>query len=270
VSTPGTEVQAAGWYDDPAGQARFRYWDGRQWTYQTSNAKDPASGAPALGPGFARLADWLARSLAVTAVAAGVVVAVLAFAAAEVGSYAVPLTSATHPDTPGFVEAGPVDGNQVGLALLLSFAAYTLIGLVTGILWLAWQYQLAESAPTELRRGPGMQVLSWFIPVVSYWWPYQNLSDLWQSYGVSRDRTRPDHVSGLGAWWAAYLGLPMGAGVLGGFLLASANSENVLDRLAVFYGAVFLAMLVSALLARSVVTRLSWRALEHCVAVSQA
>jgi hypothetical protein len=28
-------------------------------------------------------------------------------------------------------------------------------------------------------------------------------------------------------------------------------------------------MLVSALLARSVVTRLSWRALEHCVAVSE-
>ena len=29
--------QAAGWYPDPQGQARLRYWDGSAWTEHTSN-----------------------------------------------------------------------------------------------------------------------------------------------------------------------------------------------------------------------------------------
>jgi hypothetical protein len=33
---PAPEVPA-GWYPDPAGEARQRYWDGRQWTSQTTN-----------------------------------------------------------------------------------------------------------------------------------------------------------------------------------------------------------------------------------------
>jgi hypothetical protein len=28
-------VPEAGWYPDPSGQARLRYWDGRAWSTQT-------------------------------------------------------------------------------------------------------------------------------------------------------------------------------------------------------------------------------------------
>jgi hypothetical protein len=112
-----------------------------------------------------------------------------------------------------------------------------------------------------------MQVVSWFIPFLNWWWPYQNMVDLWNAYGVGRDRRRPDVVSGIGLWWAAYLGLPVVTGVLGFGLIVSAGPDDILSRIAIFYGATFGSQAVAALLARGVVTRLSWRALEHCASV---
>jgi hypothetical protein len=54
------------------------------------------------------------------------------------------------------------------------------------------------------------------------------------------------------------------AGLVGGVLLGTADSGDALSRLAALYGGVFATMVVSALLARGVVNRLSWRALEFC------
>jgi hypothetical protein len=34
---PPTPEVPAGWYPDPSGTARQRYWDGRQWTSQTAS-----------------------------------------------------------------------------------------------------------------------------------------------------------------------------------------------------------------------------------------
>lgn len=33
---PAASLPPAGWYSDPSGQARLRYWDGQAWTEQTS------------------------------------------------------------------------------------------------------------------------------------------------------------------------------------------------------------------------------------------
>jgi Protein of unknown function (DUF2510) len=35
VPEPAAEQPAPGWYPDPAGQARLRYWDGAKWTERT-------------------------------------------------------------------------------------------------------------------------------------------------------------------------------------------------------------------------------------------
>ncbi len=267
MSTPQTEVQPAGWYDDPAGQARFRYWDGRHWTHQTTNAKSPESGAPALGAGFARLGDWLGRGMALIALAAFVVVLAIAWAASEVGADGVDLSSGFAPTSSGFATVDHSRTDSVAVVLLAAFGAYTVASMAASVVFVVWQYQLARSAPAQLRRTPVMHVVSWFIPVLSCWWPYQNMVDLWHAYDGRVDRRTPDVASGIGLWWAALLGLPFVAGFAGGFLLASADTQNLLGRLAIFYAGLYASSIVSALLARGVVNRLSWRALEYCASV---
>ena len=43
MSNSSTPSVAAGWYPDPAGSARSRWWDGTQWT---EHYYDPATGVP--------------------------------------------------------------------------------------------------------------------------------------------------------------------------------------------------------------------------------
>ena len=47
------------------------------------------------------------------------------------------------------------------------------------MLFLSWQYKAADTARLFLpaRRSPGLGVGSWFIPVVSLWFPYQSIRD---------------------------------------------------------------------------------------------
>lgn len=44
-------ASVAGWYDDPAGKAELRYWDGSTWTDRTKNRADgAAASAPTAKP----------------------------------------------------------------------------------------------------------------------------------------------------------------------------------------------------------------------------
>ena len=86
----------------------------------------------------------------------------------------------------------PASLGLAGLTGLLTIAA--------GICWLIWQHRAASSVPpASLRRSPGWHVGSWFIPVVAWWFPFQNVKDI----------VRGSHaaVSGgvLGGWWALWL-----------------------------------------------------------------
>lgn len=79
-------------------------------------------------------------------------------------------------------------------------ALTTVIMLAAGICWLIWQHRAASSVPpAALRRSPGWHVGSWFIPIVSLWFPFQNVKD------IARGAQAP--VSGvlLGGWWALWL-----------------------------------------------------------------
>ena len=51
------------------------------------------------------------------------------------------------------------------------------------VLWLIWQYRVAKRLAGRTRRSPGWHVGSWFVPIISLWYPYQNISDLWRAIG---------------------------------------------------------------------------------------
>jgi Domain of unknown function (DUF4328)/Protein of unknown function (DUF2510) len=59
---------------------------------------------------------------------------------------------------------------------LLSLA----VAAVYYVLFLIWQYRAAQTARTmalPARRSPTLGIISWFIPVVNFWFPYQSIRD---------------------------------------------------------------------------------------------
>jgi hypothetical protein len=70
--------------------------------------------------------------------------------------------------------------------------------LATGVLWVIWQYRAAKRVTGRTRRSAGWHAGSWFVPIISLWFPYQNISDLWRAVG----RTRPSWQI---IWWLLYL-----------------------------------------------------------------
>ncbi|WP_400995217.1 DUF4328 domain-containing protein [Agromyces sp. GXQ0307] len=71
--------------------------------------------------------------------------------------------------------------------------------ITTGVLWAIWQYRAAKQVVGRTRRSPGWHAGSWFVPIVSLWFPYQNISDLWRAVGLSRP-------SWQAVWWLLFLG----------------------------------------------------------------
>lgn len=204
---------SAGWYRDPSGEHTHRYWDGAGWTDQVLQGRDNAPqtppitagpgnppqphsmppltqgamvgmvGVPAtpvrprLGPGFVGLGRWLAGVL-ITQAAAAFALA-LGVSAIQILN---PRSSAT-----AAVEGG----------VMIIAGTSSLLYLVSIILWLIWQYQLASSSridPSYLARSPGWHIGSWFIPVISLWFPYQNVKDL------ARGVMSPVDAYGAGEW----------------------------------------------------------------------
>lgn len=95
-----------------------------------------------------------------------------------------------------------IDGDDSALDLLdtydqlsLVVSALSLLPLVGAVVtWVIWQYRVAKRVSGQTRRSPGWHAGSWFIPVVSLWYPYQNISDLWRATGSHRP---PWQVT----WW---------------------------------------------------------------------
>ena len=266
MSLAGTQPSSAGWYPDPAGGGRLRFHDGLGWTAQVSHGGPGRAGKP-LGQGFAHLGDWLSRLLATYAVVclalAGYAMWGMTMANRVIAAPGTNLT-VDPPQVAPDVRADLQSFLSIGYGVLL---LSSVVSLVAGVLWLVWQYKLAVSAPTALRRSPGMHVASWFIPFANWWFPFQNISNLWRSYGAGRQESQAEAAPMLiPLWWASYLLFPFVAGS-GGFLVSAsldpAAPEQLLPRLALVYAVTFALFGGVTLMARQVVRRLSWRALVH-------
>ncbi len=112
-----------------------------------------------------------------------------------------------------------------GLSGYFAFGPAVLMA-ITGVLWMAWQHRLAAAVPRrKLRRSPGWHVGSWFIPVASLWFPFQNVSDLHRAVtpGPDADRTPPTYQ----LWW----GLWVASSIAGWVTNAAAQGETTLASL---------------------------------------
>lgn len=102
-------------------------------------------------------------------------------------------------------------------SVLLMFAAY-----IVTCLWLSRSRSTAVAAnpPFIHERSPVWAWLGWWVPVVSFWFPYQVVRDV-------RRATAPGPVSGvgIGGWWAAWL-VHLGASNLAGRLTVSGASGS--------------------------------------------
>lgn len=242
-----------GWYPDPEDARYLRWWNGYQWE-QRQPAPMPGGGPTwarvPVSRGFTRLASLIGVLLGLTMVTFVAQLGLAAWGVSMVDD-AVVTGDVDRLDT--------YDGADMTLNVVVVVAM-----LVTGILWMIWQYQLARSAqPGELTRGPGMHAFSWIIPVVAAWFPFQNVKQLWMLHAPLRSRTI------LGWWWAAWIaGL-----VLDRVFLASYDSTDTVGDvkgLMVLEGVTAAVGLVAAFLAIRVVRTLTAGGLARSAGLTPA
>ncbi|BDV31924.1 DUF4328 domain-containing protein [Microbacterium terricola] len=173
----------AGWYRAPDGSSATWWWDGGQWT-QPQPQQQP--GRQAGTHSLARLATATQVLLVVCGVLSIITIGIETFGIGAVNSY--------------------LDGHGVAVDMLTVYDQSRLVLtilsgvslLATGVLWVIWQYRAAKQVAGLTRRSAGWHAGSWFVPVVSLWFPYQDISDLWRVGG----RVRPPWQV---TWWVLWL-----------------------------------------------------------------
>jgi hypothetical protein len=108
-----------------------------------------------------------------------------------------PFLDAVSTAPPGELPAAPPD-----VWLLAVASAFGTLAFVPLVLVLLWAHRCATAAAAlgvPVTHDPIWAVVGWFIPVLSWWFPYQSI----------RDCLPPEHPARptVGWWWAAYLTL---------------------------------------------------------------
>jgi hypothetical protein len=172
----------AGWYPAPDGSSTRWWWDGTRWIQpqQPVSPSVPASNA-----------------IAKLAVATQILVIV----------YGVVTVGTILNETMGiFAATSFLDGNEAAIDSLDAYDRGTSVVsilsslslIAAGVLWVIWQYRVAKQVAGLTRRSAGWHAGSWFIPIISLWYPYENISDLWRAVG----RTRPAWQI---LWWLLWI-----------------------------------------------------------------
>jgi hypothetical protein len=179
----------AAWHRDPWGLAGMRWWDGAQWTGYVSGPP-PARVAPPDLAGERSLARFLRPAL----LAAGVVQAVTFVTSVDQVQWVV-----DHWDQLMRTDGGPVPRMPTTAATSISQLG-ALVALAVGVLFLVWFHRAANtgwSSGMPARRGPMLATLSFLIPIINLWWPYQSTLDMVPADDPQRGVIR--------RWWALWL-----------------------------------------------------------------
>ena len=219
-----------GWHRDPWGLAGLRWWDGTTWTGHVS-------GPPATRPVDVAAERSLARWVRPALLGGGIAQAIGLVASVPQAQWVV-----EHWDAITQPGGRPVPQMPQSTATDLSQLAF-LIGIVVGVLFLLWFYRAASTgwaSGLPARRGPAMATLSFIIPIVNLWWPYQATLDMVPATDSRRTVIR--------WWWVLWL-----TGTLCGLLIypTAAVSNETAARAVAAVGAA--AMLGAALAARAMV-----------------
>ncbi|WP_314650581.1 DUF4328 domain-containing protein [uncultured Microbacterium sp.] len=199
MTSPATQP---GWYPAPDGSGAPWWWDGSQWV-------QPTVGAP-MGKPVGRLASAVQVLLISTVALTLGSIAVDAFGVMAVSAY-----------LDGDFDAADSLVSYDTLAMAVNIPLFVAL-LATGVLWVIWQHRLATRAHGRTRRSPAWHVWSWIIPVIAFWFPYQNVSDLWRAAG----RTRPSWQI---AWWLLWIA----GGFFGAISSQMGTRAETLDELLV-------------------------------------
>jgi hypothetical protein len=98
--------------------------------------------------------------------------------------------------------------------------------IATFVVWILWQFR-AQRAARELssvrrfRFTPGWAIGWWFIPIASFWMPFETVRELWKASEGRPDWPDIPTWSVIGWWWGAFLAW------LAALNIASALTEEV-------------------------------------------
>jgi hypothetical protein len=219
-----------GWYPDPWYPQSLRYWDGASWTGYVQ----AAASLPRLDPG--EVATWAKRARASFWILGAV---------GALSSIIAPLivSSFVH-DIRDSLDTGAEPTGGPSVAMSLAPQPLSIARLVVMVLIAIWTYRATEAARSlgvSTTHSPGWAAASWFVPIVSFWFPYQVMRDLLAPSDPARSK--------VGLWWALHL-IVATTGFLSLVALfastALALAVGVLGAAASLWGAALAATLVDA------------------------
>ena len=195
-----------GWYPDPFASGWLRWWDGTAWTSQQAPAHAaPPALHPAPPPRYGEWAPTPSGDLATEqkwtgwvrialVVMACVNVLALVVLAPLLGRYLHHEFDSCQTLADGSLSCdGPSSGTQV--LLQVASVPFAIPQLVLAV-WLFQAAKVGRNLGWPARRQPAW-AFGLFVPVVSFWFPYQ----------VARDCLPPDSPARqlVARWWALYL-----------------------------------------------------------------
>ncbi len=210
---PSPTPPPPGWYDDPWGESPKRWWDGTEWTHHRSDAGSVPTGPPGPAPAASLDAErasarW-ARGLMPwggVAQAASAVTSALLFQ--ELGD--------TFRESVDSGDISGVSGGNPTVSLISNVASMLL--LAVGIVFLIWFYRaltVAAESGLPAKRGPGLGVAGFLIPIVNFWWPYRSMVDAMPAGHPAQPL--------ILRWWLLYIAMSvLTIGVVVGALFSTA------------------------------------------------